>query len=100
MKYIPPEIVNEVKKIDLFTYLKNYEPSELIHVGGSEYKTRTHGSLKISNGMWNWFKGGIGGKNAVDYLMKVEGYSFVEAVGPMLKLKLAPINVSTVYVIS
>ena len=85
MKYIPPEIVNEVKKIDLFTYLKTYEPHELIHISGGEYKTKTHGSLKISNGMWNWFKGGIGGKSAVDYLIKMEGYSFVEAIGHILE---------------
>ena len=32
MKYIPPEILAEVKKIDLFTYLKTYEPNELEHV--------------------------------------------------------------------
>lgn len=85
MKYIPPEIVDEVKKIDLFTYLKSCEPNELIHISGGEYKTKTHSSLKISNGMWNWFRGGIGGKNAVDYLMKMEGYSFVEAVGHILE---------------
>ena len=85
MKYIPPEIVNEVKKIDLFTYLKTCEPQELVHISGGEYKTKTHSSLKISNGMWNWFRGGIGGKSAVDYLMKLEGYSFVEAVESVLE---------------
>lgn len=36
--------------------------------------------MRISNGLWNWFSRGIGGKNAIDYLMKVEGYSFIDAV--------------------
>ena len=35
MPYISPEIVRAVKKIDLFTYLKTYEPDELKHVAGN-----------------------------------------------------------------
>ena len=80
MAYISPEIVREVKKIDLFTYLKTYEPDELKHVAGNTYCTKTHDSLKISNGMWNWFSRGIGGKTALEYLIQVQGYSFSEAV--------------------
>ena len=80
MAYISPEIVREVKKIDLFTYLKTYEPNELKHISGNTYCTKTHDSLKISNGMWNWFSRGIGGKTALEYLIQVQGYSFSEAV--------------------
>lgn len=50
MPYIPPEVVAKAKEMDLLTYLKNYEPGELVHFGGSTYCTRTHDSLKISNG--------------------------------------------------
>lgn len=50
MPYIPPQVVQEVKRIDLLTYLKNYEPYELVHFSGNTYTTRTHDSLKISNG--------------------------------------------------
>jgi hypothetical protein len=35
---------------------------------------------EIGNGLWNWHSHGIGGKNVVDYLIKVRGYSFVDAV--------------------
>ena len=28
MPYIPPSVVREVKRMDLLTYLKNYEPYE------------------------------------------------------------------------
>ena len=44
------------------------------------YTTRTHDSLKISNGKWMWWSRGIGGRSALDYLIKVKDYSFLEAV--------------------
>lgn len=80
MPYIAPEVVQEVKKMDLLTYLKNYKPYELIRFSSNTYTTRTHDSLKISNGKWMWWSRGIGGRSALDYLIKVEGYSFTEAV--------------------
>ena len=42
------EKIRELKKIDLLTYLQNYEPNELVHISGNNYCTRTHDSLKIS----------------------------------------------------
>ncbi len=80
--YIPEEQIAEAKRMDLFTYLRNYEPQELKHVSGNTYCIRTHDSLRLSssNGMWNWFSQGIGGKNALDFLMKVRDLSFREAV--------------------
>ena len=80
MPYIPPEQIKELQKIDLLTYLQNYEPNELVHEGGNNYCTKSHDSLKISNGLWNWFSQGIGGNNAIDYLIKVKNYTFIEAV--------------------
>ena len=80
MSYISPEIVRKVKKIDLLTYLQNYDPDELVKIGNEIYATKTHDSLIINNGLWNWFSRGIGGKTALDYLIKVKGYSFKEAV--------------------
>lgn len=78
--YFSQEQIRELKKIDLLTYLQNYEPNELVHISGNNYCTRTHDSLKISNGLWNWFSKGIGGKNAIDYLIKVKNYTFIEAL--------------------
>ena len=66
--------------MDLFTYLKNYEPYELVHFSGNTYTTRTHDGLKISNGKWMWWSQRTGGRSALDYLIKVRGYSFLEAV--------------------
>jgi len=80
MPYIAPEVVQEAKRMDLLTYLKNYEPYELVHFSGNTYTTKTHDSLKISNGKWMWWSRGIGGKSALDYLIKVRDYTFMEAV--------------------
>lgn len=80
MSYIPPEIVKKAEKMDLLTYLQNYEPDELVKIGNGTYTTKTHDSMRISNGLWNWFSEGIGGKNAVSYLMKVKNYTFLEAI--------------------
>lgn len=80
MPYISPDVVARAKQMDLLTYLQHYNPNELVKVGGNTYCTRTHDSLKISNGKWCWFSRGIGGKSALDYLIKVQGLSFTEAV--------------------
>lgn len=84
MAYIPPDLVEKARQMDLLTYLKNYEPQELVHFGGDTYCTREHDSLKISNGKWCWFSRGIGGKSALDYLVKVKGFSFTEAAERIL----------------
>lgn len=81
---IDTESILEAKKIDLLTYLQTYEPQELVHVSGNTYCTREHDSLKISNGKWYWFSRNIGGSNALNYLIKVKGYTFIQAVETIL----------------
>ena len=85
MPYIPPEVVEQARQIDLLTYLQSCEPQELVRISGNNYTTRTHDSLKISNGKWMWWSQRIGGYNALDYLVKVKGCSFVEAVASIDK---------------
>ena len=80
MPYIEPEVIAEAKKMDLLAYLQNYEPQELVRFSGNVYTTRTHDSLKISNGRWCWHSRGIGGRTALDYLIKVRGMGFTDAV--------------------
>lgn len=79
MRYIAAEDVAKAKEMDLLTYLRNYEPQELVHVSGNTYCTREHDSLRISNGKWCWFSQGIGGRSALDYLIKVKGIPFTQA---------------------
>ena len=80
MSYIAVEDVAKAKEMDLLTYLRNYEPQELVHVSGNTYCTREHDSLRISNGKWCWFSQEIGGRSALDYLIKVKGVPFTQAV--------------------
>ncbi len=84
MPYIEPEAVLKAKQIDLLSYLQTCEPSNLVRVAGDTYCTREHDSLKISNGKWCWWSRGIGGKTALDYLIKVKGYNFIEAVEALI----------------
>ncbi|MCH5352116.1 MAG: DUF3991 domain-containing protein [Acutalibacter sp.] len=91
MGYVTPEQITQAKELDLLTYLRRFDPNELVHVGGGTYCTREHDSLKISNGKWNWFSRGIGGRTALDYLIKVQGFSFIQAVEALAGQDLPPL---------
>ena len=80
MSSVTKEQIAKAKEWDLLSYLQTYEPQELKRSGPHEYCTRTHDSLKISNGKWCWNSQGIGGRTALDYLIKVRGMDFVGAV--------------------
>lgn len=74
------EVIARAREMDLLTYLQIHEPGELVKRGSGEYTTKTHDSLKISNGKWMWWSRNIGGYTALDYLVKVKGIPFREAV--------------------
>ena len=80
MPYYNEEQIIKARSIDLLTYLQTYEPTELVHVRGNTYCTRDHDSLKISNGKWMWWSRGFGGSSALDYLIKVKGLQFMDAM--------------------
>lgn len=80
MPYYTEEQILKARSIDLLTYLQTYEPTELVHVRGNTYCTREHDSLKISNGKWMWWSRGFGGTSALDYLIKVKGMQFMDAM--------------------
>ena len=80
MPYIDPSVITQAKRIDLLSYLQEREPDELVRIGPSAYAAKTHDSLKISNGKWYWWSRGFGGRSALDYLIKVRGMAFTDAV--------------------
>jgi hypothetical protein len=81
MPYIDPAVVAEVKQIDLLSYLQRNDPTELVKIGNGVYCTRSHDSLKVTDkGLWHWFSRDIGGRTALDYLIKVKGMQFTDAV--------------------
>ena len=65
MPFILPEQLARARKMDLLTYLRHCEPDELVSVGGNAYATKSHDSLKISNGEWYWWSRGVGGSSAL-----------------------------------
>ena len=78
--YVSKEQIAAAREMDLLTYLRRYEPMELVSLGREVYTIRSHDSLKISNGKWYWGSRGFGGANALDYLIKVCDMEFPEAV--------------------
>ena len=79
-KHVDADMVAKARQMDLLTYLRLYEPEEIVKISDSVYATRTHDSLKISNGAWMWWSQGYGGYTALDYLIKVKEMAFVDAV--------------------
>ena len=84
MPGVTSEQIKLAREVDLLSYLQANEPHELRQSKPGEYRTATHGSLVISNGKWYWNRGGFGGKSAINYLIKVRGMGFVEAVETIL----------------
>jgi hypothetical protein len=79
MNYVSPEQIQAAKSVPLLDYLLSKEPDNVRKVG-KEYRLRDHDSLTVSNGKFHWHSQNIGGSNAIDYLVKVRGLDFVEAV--------------------
>ena len=90
MSSVTKEQIAKAKEWDLLSYLQAYEPQELKRSGSNEYCTRTHDSLKISNGKWCWNSQGIGGRTALDYLIKVRGIAFTDAVETLCGYRAPP----------
>ncbi|TDP53707.1 DUF3991 domain-containing protein [Aminicella lysinilytica] len=84
MPYYDKDQIAKAREMDLLTYLRLYDPGELVKVSGENYSTRTHDSMSISHGKWMWWSRGFGGASALDYLVKVRGHPFTEAVGKIL----------------
>ncbi len=93
MPYYDSETIERARQVDLLTYLQTCEPQELVHVSGNVYCTKTHDSLRISNGKWCWFSRGIGGYSALDYLIKERLLNDAQSTGQK-HLKNGPILVA------
>jgi hypothetical protein len=79
---VTSEQIQRAKQVDILAYLSAHEPKSLRKSKGSpnEYYLAEHDSLKISNGRFHWFSRGVGGYSALDFLVKVRGMGFVDAV--------------------
>ena len=90
------EELRKIRGINVMDYLNEHEPGTMIEDGANEWQHRYHSSLKFSAGMFHWFSRGIGGRSALDYLMKVEDMDFRDAVNHLCacypQLGIAPIE--------
>jgi hypothetical protein len=68
------------KAVPLLDYLLAHESGNWGRVGSAYYRRDPdHNSLRVDNNLWYWHSRGIGG-DIIDYLVKINGYNFVDAV--------------------
>lgn len=81
MSKVSKDEIAAAKEIDLLTWLQMTDPGSITKEGQHDYRSTNYPTLVISdNGFWNWTDHGFGGKDALNYLIKVEGRGFIEAV--------------------
>ena len=87
MAYFEKEELRQAKQMSAIEFLKRYRAKELVRCGTGEYELRSHDSFKISEStsLWHWKSRDIGGKSALDYLVRVEGVPFTDAVRYLLE---------------
>ena len=80
MPRLSDEQILRARDIDLLSYLQTHEPSNVRKNRSGEYYMVEHDSLKMSNGKWFRHATQQGGHSALDFLIKVRGIPFVDAV--------------------
>ena len=83
MAQIEYDIIARAKNIDMVALLENEEGfSFKISYGNREYRCIEHNSLVVNGDRhrWYWNSRQVGGNNAIDYLVKIRGMNFRDAV--------------------
>ena len=81
MPKLSQEQIDQAREVDLLAYLLSHESGVLKQQEGANYRHNEHDSLVYVASKNYWYWNSRGRKiNAVDYLMEIRGYSFVEAV--------------------
>lgn len=96
-RLIRKDVLEKVRTLSAFDYLRNYAPDLLVKNGRTDYYHRDHDSLHFSNGKWYWWSQGKGGTSALDYLIIVEGYEFKDACNYLSELMNVSAPVTTYY---
>ena len=90
MPGLTQEQITQAREADLLHYLLSYE-SGVLKREGANYRHREHDSLVYVASKNYWYWNSRGRKiNAVDYLMEIRGYSFVEAVERLMSPVIHP----------
>ena len=83
MPGVTEEQITAAKQMSAIEFLRRYRPGQLVKAESrGEFQLKEHDSFKINEttSLWHWKSRDVGGKSALDYLIKVEGLRFVEAV--------------------
>lgn len=83
MPRLTDEQIAQAQQVDLLAYLQTHEPDVLVPDGKGIYRHREHDSLVCFHNYWYWNSRGHP-INAVDYLVEIRGYGFVDAVKTLL----------------
>lgn len=85
MAYYSKEVIEAVSSISALQYMQDHESYNLFKKG-HVFFLKEHDSLYFNNGFFRWCSQGIGGKSALDFLQKVRGMSFLDAMHELCTL--------------
>lgn len=83
MPGVTREQIEAAKRMTAMEFLRRYRPNQLEKdAARGEFHLKDHDSFKINErtSFWHWKSRDVGGRSALDYLIKVEGMDFLEAV--------------------
>ena len=81
MPGVTEQEIAQAKQMNLYQYMQLCEPDNFKPEGPGQFRHKGHSSLTFAaDGSWTYFKTKATGRTALNYLMAVEGVSFVEAV--------------------
>ena len=78
-KNIPKEFILQLKRVDLLSYLKRYEPNTIIK-NNDHYESIIHAGLSIYRQRWIWKEHHLHGTTAIQYLVFVEDIGYIDAL--------------------
>lgn len=91
-RYVEKEELEKARQVDLLTYMEQREPDNLVKLSPHVHRLVEHDSVILSHGLWQQKSTGIGGRSALDYLVKIRGLSLPEAVSLVLSGSYLPVS--------
>ena len=91
-RYVEKEELEKARQVDLLTYMEQREPDNLVKLSPHVHRLVEHDSVILSHGLWQQKSTGIGGRSALDYLVKIRGLSLPEAVNLVLSGSYLPVS--------
>ena len=91
-RYVEKEELEKARQVDLLTYMEQREPDNLVKLSPNVHRLVEHDSVILSHGLWQQKSTGIGGRSALDYLVKIRGLSLPEAVSLVLSGSYLPVS--------